>query len=72
MPVFAPRTSYSKCQVFVKLRAKCSKLEQLSNFYITFGFYHFTVVPREIEDNTYAKFLGASKVYYGRCTTGPS
>ena len=56
--------------VFVKLRAKCSKLEQPSNFYITFGFYHFTVVPREIEDNTYAKFLEASKVYYGRCITG--
>ena len=69
MPVFALRTSYSKCQVFVKLRAKCSKLEQLSNFYITFGFYHFTV---EIEDNTYAKFLEASKVYYGTCTTGAS
>ena len=68
MPVFALRASYSKC--FVKLRAKCSKLEQPSNFYITFGFYHFTVVPREIEDNTYAKFLEANKVYYGRCITG--
>ena len=25
------------------------------------------VVPREIDDNAYAKFLGANKVYYGRC-----
>ena len=30
-----------------------------------------TVVPREIEDNGYAKIRGrASKVYYGRCTNG--
>ena len=25
------------------------------------------VVPREIDGNAYAKFLGANKVYYGRC-----
>ena len=27
-----------------------------------------TVVPREIEDNAYAKFLRAHKGNYGRCT----
>ena len=26
--------------------------------------------PREIEDNVYAKFWGANKVYYGRCANG--
>ena len=28
------------------------------------------VVPREIKDNAYTKFWGASKVYYGRCANG--
>jgi len=29
-----------------------------------------TVVPRETEDNTYAKFWGANKVYYVGCGNG--
>ena len=29
-----------------------------------------TVVPRETEDNAYAKFWGANKVYYGACGNG--
>jgi len=29
-----------------------------------------TVVPRETEDNTYAKFWEANKVYYGGCGNG--
>ena len=29
-----------------------------------------TVAPREIENNTYAKFLRANKVHYGRCASG--
>ena len=29
-----------------------------------------TVVPRETEDNAYAKFWGAKKVYYGGCGNG--
>ena len=29
-----------------------------------------TVVPREIEDNAYAKCLGANEMYYGRCANG--
>jgi len=28
------------------------------------------VVPRETEDNAYAKFWGANKVYYGGCGNG--
>ena len=27
-------------------------------------------VPREIENNAYAKFWGANKVHYGRCSSG--
>ena len=27
----------------------------------------FTVVPREIEDNGFAKFWGVNKVHYGLC-----
>ena len=29
-----------------------------------------SAVPREIENNAYAKFWGANKVYYGRCANG--
>ena len=29
-----------------------------------------TVVPREIENNAYAKFWGANKMHYGRCASG--
>ena len=29
-----------------------------------------TVVPREIEDNAYAKFYGLKKVHYGLCENG--
>ena len=29
-----------------------------------------TVVPREIEDNGYAKFCGINKVQYGLCENG--
>ena len=29
-----------------------------------------TTVPREIENNTYAKFWGAKKVHFGRCASG--
>ena len=29
-----------------------------------------TAVPREIENNAYAKFWGANKVHYGRCPSG--
>ena len=29
-----------------------------------------TAVPREIENNAYAKFWGANKVHYGRCASG--
>ena len=31
-----------------------------------------TAVPREIENNAYAKFWGANKVHYGRCVSGVS
>ena len=31
-----------------------------------------TAVPREIENNAYAKFWGANKVHYGRCASGVS
>ena len=29
-----------------------------------------TAVPREIENNTYAKFWGANEVHYGKCRSG--
>ena len=29
-----------------------------------------TAVPREIENNAYAKFWGANKVHYGKCGSG--
>ena len=29
-----------------------------------------TAVPREIENNAYARFWGANEVYYGRCASG--
>ena len=29
-------------------------------------------VPREIENNAYANFLGANKVHYGKCARGVS
>ena len=29
-----------------------------------------TAVPREIENNAYAKFWGANKVHCGRCASG--
>ena len=29
-----------------------------------------TVVPREIEDNGYAKFCGVNKLHYGLCENG--
>ena len=29
-----------------------------------------TVVPREIQDNDYAKFGGLNKVHYGLCENG--
>ena len=29
-----------------------------------------TAIPREIENNTYAKFLGRNKGHYGRCASG--
>ena len=28
------------------------------------------VVPREIENNSYAKFWGVNKVHYGKCGSG--
>ena len=31
---------------------------------------HITAVPREIENNAYAKFWGANKVHYGQCASG--
>ena len=30
----------------------------------------FTVAPRQIEDNGYAKFWGVNKVLYGPCENG--
>ena len=40
-------------------------------FCITFVFLlGITAVPREIENNAYAKFLGANKVRYGKCGSG--
>ena len=29
-----------------------------------------TIVPREIENNAYAKLLGVNKVHYGQCENG--
>ena len=29
-----------------------------------------TAVPREIENNPYAKFYGVNKVHFGRCASG--
>ena len=29
-----------------------------------------TVVPREIDDNSYAKFWGVNKMHYGLCANG--
>ena len=37
------------------------------NLFLNF-FWILLVVPREIEDNAYAKFLRAHKGHYGRCT----
>ena len=31
-----------------------------------------TVVPREIQDNVYAKFWGVNRVHYGLCENGES
>ena len=39
-------------------------LALLRGFYFSF-LLGITVVPREIEENSYAKFWGANKVYYG-------
>ena len=45
-------------------------------FGITFVFHFSRVLqekltnPREIENNAYAKFRGASKVHFGRCVIG--
>ena len=42
-------------------------------FCITFVFSFLlgiTAIPREIENNAYAKFWGASKVHMGRCASG--
>ena len=44
-----------------------------AKFCITFVFYFYWVlqhVPREIDNNAYAKFSGAKKVHYGRCESG--
>ena len=40
-----------------------------SKICITF-FSNFSVVPRENEDNRYAKFWGVNKVHYGLCENG--
>ena len=37
-----------------------------------FLFSGITLIPREIEDNAFAKFWGVNKVYYGRCANGES
>ena len=45
----------------------------LPKFYITFFFpflLDITAIPREIENNAYAKFWGANKVHYGKCGSG--
>ena len=42
-------------------------------FFLTFVFSFLlgiTAVPREIENNAYAKFGGANKVRYGKCRSG--
>ena len=45
-----------------------------SKFCITFFFSfllgQITAVPREIDNNAYAKFCGANKVHYGKCGGG--
>ena len=44
------------------------------NCLTVFVFFTFllgiTAVPREIENNAYAKFWRADKVHYGRCARG--
>ena len=49
----------------------CFPAKILQNLCFSF-FLGITVVPRETEDNAYAKFWGANKVHYGRCASGES
>ena len=46
-----------------------SKKKILHNLCFSF-LLGITAVPRETENNAYAKFWGANKVHYGRCSSG--
>ena len=43
--------------------------KKMHNLYFSF-LLGITAIPREIENNVYAKFWGAHKVHYGRCASG--
>ena len=45
------------------------KKKNLQNLCFSF-FLGITAVPREIENNAYAKCLGLNKMHYGRCVSG--
>ena len=57
------------CHLHISQNTPCLPPELLHNlgFLFLLGIW---VVQREIEDNTYAKFWGANKVYYGRYAHG--
>ena len=57
------------CHLHISQNTPCLSPELLHNlgFLFLLGIW---VVRREIEDNTYAKFWGANKVYYGRYAHG--
>ena len=65
------RTLYISCTHYFHIdhNAPCFPLRILHNhcFQILQG---ITVVPREIENNGYAKFWGVNKVHYGLCENG--
>ena len=49
--------------------APCLPSKILHNLCFSF-LLGITAVPREIENNAYAKFWGANKVHYGNCGSG--
>ena len=65
------RTLYISCNHYFHIdhNAPCFPLRSLHNHCLQ-TLQGIKVVPREIENNGYAKFLGANKVHYGLCENG--
>ena len=59
------------CHLYISSNTPFLPPKILHNLCFVFFFLvGITTIPREIKNNPYAKFWGANKVPFGRCTSG--